>query len=465
MRRALTAMLCGIGCVSPAGDRFELQPEGTDLPELEDPSSTSWRPTCVGSMALDGRGIDPCPWADLVLLGREPAVVATDLSLAVGESRGCRVYLDLDDVCEPGRYWVTAGVSSSGALADCGGEAAVASSGWVDVRELAVAVVEGQHRVSLEAGWSLELGSQRLEGEVAFAVATAGPGAAGFERCANVPVEVSVDATSRGPLDVLFVVDSSEGMGELQQAVGDAYASLVRSIEEVSADWHLAVITMDMESPLDKGRMREHEGQRVVHPGLSDPSALFGALVRAGSSGSPYEFGRRAVQEALTEPLLSGLNAGFYRPEARLAVVAVSRADDHSDVFPTTEQFLGFLSGLKQRPEQLSWSSLVALDPSCGEVGQEFVGLTTALGGDTLSACAGDPGQALVHLPSTAGPARHALDPAPVPETLVVELVQSGRVTPLQRGLHWTFVPPELTLTTSLLPTEGAVRIRYVPTR
>ena len=53
--------------------------------------------------------------------------------------------------------------------------------------------------------------------------------------------------------------------------------------------------------------------------------------VNVGTCGSGKEQGLRAAQLALSEPLLSGANAGFLRPGSRLAVVIVSDDDDCSD--------------------------------------------------------------------------------------------------------------------------------------
>jgi hypothetical protein len=53
--------------------------------------------------------------------------------------------------------------------------------------------------------------------------------------------------------------------------------------------------------------------------------------VHVGVCGSGKEQGLRAARLALSEPLLSGANAGFLRPGAKLAVIIVSDDDDCSD--------------------------------------------------------------------------------------------------------------------------------------
>jgi hypothetical protein len=71
-------------------------------------------------------------------------------------------------------------------------------------------------------------------------------------------------------------------------------------------------------------------GQRILGGALTRDQliAAFRANVRLGTNGSGKEQGLEAVRRALSEPLLSGANAGFLRPGARLAVVILSDEDD-----------------------------------------------------------------------------------------------------------------------------------------
>lgn len=70
---------------------------------------------------------------------------------------------------------------------------------------------------------------------------------------------------------------------------------------------------------------------RILAAGSATLTQDFIRNIRVGVCGSGKEQGLRAARLALSEPLLSGANAGFLRPGAKLAVIVVSDDDDCSD--------------------------------------------------------------------------------------------------------------------------------------
>ena len=107
--------------------------------------------------------------------------------------------------------------------------------------------------------------------------------------------------------------------------------------------------------------------------------------VNVGVCGSGKEQGLRAARLALSEPLLSGANAGFLRAGSRLAVIVVSDANDCSDPgdgqghplvnpsdVPTCQQqaeqvadFVQFLKGtLGGQARDVVVATIAAVDPS-----------------------------------------------------------------------------------------------------
>jgi len=64
--------------------------------------------------------------------------------------------------------------------------------------------------------------------------------------------------------------------------------------------------------------------------GTEGPAEIFAEMVAQGTSGTGLEMGLEAARLALTEPLLSGENAGFVREEANLSVLVVSDEEDSS---------------------------------------------------------------------------------------------------------------------------------------
>lgn len=153
-------------------------------------------------------------------------------------------------------------------------------------------------------------------------------------------------------LDVLWVVDNSGSMSDDLRTVSANFASFITVFTELDADWQVSVITTDMDNPTDSGRL---EGP-IITPAMADPIAEFVAQVDQGSSGSGTEQGFSAVMAALTDPLLSGENAGIMRPDAALAVVVISDEDDSS--FTGADSFSSWFTGLKADDEWTTFSAI-----------------------------------------------------------------------------------------------------------
>jgi hypothetical protein len=177
-------------------------------------------------------------------------------------------------------------------------------------------------------------------------------------------------------VDVLWVIDNSCSMDEEMQQVALNFSSFVAEFVDLGLDYHLAVVTTDMDEPTDSGRFQGP----VLTSDTPDIVAEFIAQVDQGSAGSGSERGFDAVQAALTEPLLSAENADFLREDAALAVVVLSDEDDDSAMGAST--FSSWFLSLKADPGQVSFSAI------CGDRTwgcQEFDFL-----GNTLSASGGD---------------------------------------------------------------------------
>jgi hypothetical protein len=84
-----------------------------------------------------------------------------------------------------------------------------------------------------------------------------------------------------------------------------------------------------------------------------------------GMNGSGTEKSFDPVKAALSDPLISNYNFGFYRPEAHLAIIFITDAEDQSDM--TEDQFLDFLRKLKPQPEKvLAYGAIIPTgEPNC----------------------------------------------------------------------------------------------------
>jgi len=133
-------------------------------------------------------------------------------------------------------------------------------------------------------------------------------------------------------VDVLWVIDDSCSMTEEQSALTTNFASFMEVFLDLGLQWHIGVVSTDMESPEASGKLRSAGGRRFLDRSVANPQGLFAQMATLGTGGSFDEMGRRAVFRALTEPLQSTDNAGFYRDEASLHVVVISDEDDSSGV-------------------------------------------------------------------------------------------------------------------------------------
>ena len=69
---------------------------------------------------------------------------------------------------------------------------------------------------------------------------------------------------------------------------------------------------------------------RYLTPDTEDVDAIFSEMVAVGTTGSGIEMGLEGAALALSEPLLSGENAGFIRDDANLSLVFLSDEEDSS---------------------------------------------------------------------------------------------------------------------------------------
>lgn len=130
----------------------------------------------------------------------------------------------------------------------------------------------------------------------------------------------------RRPIDVLFVIDDSCSMENDQQALADNFGAFIGAFQQNQVDFHLGVVTTDMNDPLRSGRL--------VAPFLTQDTLqleqAFQSMVRVGTRGSAIERGLLAASTALKEPVASGANRGFVRDDSDFALVFLGDEDDQS---------------------------------------------------------------------------------------------------------------------------------------
>jgi hypothetical protein len=206
-------------------------------------------------------------------------------------------------------------------------------------------------------------------------------GLAGCASCDKVPGNAVLDCNQQPPAigavktDILFVVDDSGSMQVEQANIAANFQAFIQNLtaSPVKNDFQIGVTTSSVDRngggnpppppPLvcsfpatltgcigtgnaghpypagalvytDPSSVQSTTASRRILTADLDPATLVSAFVqnvKVGTCGSGKEQPLRAMRNALSEPLLSGPNAGFLRPGARLAVVIVTDDDDCSD--------------------------------------------------------------------------------------------------------------------------------------
>lgn len=148
--------------------------------------------------------------------------------------------------------------------------------------------------------------------------------------------EKPTDFTAFNPkVDILFVIDSSGSMSTAQNNLRRNAHLFASEIAKMSIlDFHIGVTTTDMWGcrPLGIG---SNCGQLSGYPIFVDRNtpnmvAQLADRMIVGTNGSATEVMFTPTVAALSPPLETGVNAGFYRQDAFFAVIFITDADDQS---------------------------------------------------------------------------------------------------------------------------------------
>jgi hypothetical protein len=214
----------------------------------------------------------------------------------------------------------------------------------------------------------------------------------------EAPVKLDrIVQVTKQKVDTLFVIDNSCSMEEEQIALSNNFDQFIGYFVGSGLDWHVGVVSTDMDDPNHSGKLRSSGGYRFLDESVPSPLDMFETMAHMGTSGSWNEKGREAAYSAI-EVNNDTHNAGFYREEARLSVVLISDEQDYSNA-PSINEFISWLLNLKEDDEQVTFSSIVNLpDPPCPpdsfgyppEIGDDYIAITSAVGGLTWPICESD---------------------------------------------------------------------------
>jgi hypothetical protein len=201
---------------------------------------------------------------------------------------------------------------------------------------------------------------------------------------------------SADAIDILFVVDNSASMLEEQNALQSNFWYFIQHLTGTGVDYHIGITVLDdWTTQPEIGAL--FGSTLYIDPDTEDPVGAFAANMTMGVDGmGSCEVGLEASYRALTEPLASGTNVGFYRDDARLTVVVVSDEPDGSttgqcpDAIAWTE-YVPWITTLKgvEGPERIHFAAIVGDVPDgCydswgqAEPGRGYQEVAEALGPD-----------------------------------------------------------------------------------
>ncbi|MCA9492862.1 MAG: hypothetical protein KC621_23180 [Myxococcales bacterium] len=227
-------------------------------------------------------------------------------------------------------------------------------------------------------------------------------------------------------IDLLFVIDDSCSMADEQARLANSFSSLLPVLSGFSMDYHVGVVTTDMNARDERGRLREdNSGDRWIEPSDANQAVKFAQMAEVGTDGTTDEEGFGAMIASIND-FGNTYNAGFRRDDAQYAVVVVSDENEHS-TFISVDDAEAFLGNQETWNGDASFTSIVtplAGCPTGDEPGDKYLGLTNRVGGAKGSICAANYAPTLLSMSQgwwTSEPfelTRAPLDPATMDVTL-----------------------------------------------
>jgi hypothetical protein len=218
-------------------------------------------------------------------------------------------------------------------------------------------------------------------------------------------------------VDMLIVIDNSGSMDDEQKALAANLDHLWNRIALANADFHIAVTSTGM-TPYTAGWTQcpggasggeggrffpvDNSRPRILTPTTPNVKQALFDNTKVGLCHWDERFFDPVIA-ALTPPLVSSTkapgttwpadgNAGFLRDDARLALLAVSDADDDNDVInpPPVSEMVGKLSQVKKGAlDLISFAGIVGLRMcnSVEQVGNRYMEIARQMNGKLYDIC------------------------------------------------------------------------------
>jgi hypothetical protein len=276
--------------------------------------------------------------------------------------------------------------------------------------------------------------------------------------------------TTTPVVDVLFTIDNSCSMADEQEALTANFPSFIGYFEGSGLDYHIGVVSTDLDNPQHQGRLRTAQGVTFIDPDTQNADAVFTEMASMSTEGSGIERGLGAVLLAI-EDHADTFNVGFRRAGAELHTIVISDEEDQTqDTLITKNEFIDWYDGQTRDAADRTFSSIVKMVGL--QEGKRYLDVTDRIGGITWNIDSGNWGQLLELLGVQASGVKREffLSQLPIEGTIEVEVEDAeGTVLPFEEELDdppvdgWVYDRRRNSVTfVSFIPDDGSqIRIRY----
>ncbi len=306
-------------------------------------------------------------------------------------------------------------------------------------------------------------------------------------------------------VDILFIIDNSMSMDDDQVKLSQNIDRFVAGFAQNEVlDFHIGITSVydtqrfgilteydEQNNRYPNGQLRPlktEDGQGVLldrppylSRGDSDYLGVLRSSLKLGvqplvEGGPEFEESLSPIVSAFSESMLMGPNAGFYRPEAHLAIVLITDANDLSPNF-TPQQVAQFLRSLKDDPAMERFSTYGVISPTDSGCAKDPSGDPIAIeeflhetNGRILSLCETNYGDRLADfgIEILKKATRKVIPLQHRPEFETIEVRYGQQLIPADDNVGWTYDPDQVAIIinggTDLKQEDGAkINITYKP--
>ncbi|MBX3039665.1 MAG: hypothetical protein KF789_03015 [Bdellovibrionaceae bacterium] len=281
-------------------------------------------------------------------------------------------------------------------------------------------------------------------------------------------------------VDVIFVVDNSSGMDQVNANWRAAVPTLVNSLLGQKLDLHMAVVTSSMGGTNPNGGKFLGTPKFFTSRTSNLASAITQRISEVGTDGSDLERGLDSLSRVLKPSYQTGEGAGFLREDALLAVISLSTEDDKSSDYTGSAGFAAYLDQIKgtyddgTRRWTLNFIGILSLSGGCATVpemnyrepGVRWLDLATLSNGVTASICSTDLSAAAKNIRARIAQIITDFKLSKIPQLETVKVYLNGKLISRSSENGWDYVPERnvIRFYGSAIPSADAdIRIDFTP--